>query len=325
MPATLAATALALQPGSSTAQDLRLGMGALLTPETALKSRSGFLPGFVPAVTKTTGMTASVAAFRALLQGAARADQGVYAVAMGSAGTIVFRDGDAQSRIDSVIVRVYENLMDSSGLTVARVEVVEGTPGASPSAPALSGTYLKIGDWRVNAGQSAGGGGLTVGNWTPASGPLTAALGGITPSRTAADVPGTYQGQYRHRIDTGLLECWDGAKWAPVVPNQQPTMVAPLLSIGGFDASKQVRRRVAYVEQNTAADAKVSIAVPGAVSIVKAHVQVMYRVAGQLNPGHATVLLSESSPSAIVVQFRDTSGVAWQSKPVAYQYDIEFQ
>lgn len=64
-------------------------------------------------------------------------------------------NGDASNpRRDLIVLRVYDDELDSSGLTLARVEVVQGTPAASPATPATPSGAVALGYVQVPAGES---------------------------------------------------------------------------------------------------------------------------------------------------------------------------
>lgn len=58
-------------------------------------------------------------------------------------------------RIDVVVLRVYDDTFDSSGLDESDIEVVQGTPAASPSAPAVPSGALKLAEVEVGNGVTA--------------------------------------------------------------------------------------------------------------------------------------------------------------------------
>lgn len=63
--------------------------------------------------------------------------------------------GDATNpRIDLIVLRIYDDAFDSTGRTEAAIEVVEGTPAATPAAPALPAGAIALAEVRVEAGES---------------------------------------------------------------------------------------------------------------------------------------------------------------------------
>lgn len=75
---------------------------------------------------------------------------------VGSSNTdLSIGNGDPSGpRIDLIVLRVYDDEMDSSGLTVARLEVVPGIPASSPAAPATPAGALALAQVLVGVGES---------------------------------------------------------------------------------------------------------------------------------------------------------------------------
>lgn len=197
---------------AQTRQDTRLVPIGTYTPASAdaLTSRGGLIPGPNPCNLSMSGMTATIAIGRGVVQGTSA--QGAYPVAVTVAEAKTIANGHATlDRIDTLWLLVLDTLIDSSGSTLARVEYTQGTPNASPVAPTApaSGTaYLRLWDIRVPANASAG----NVPNWVGAGlltdrRTYTAAVGGIIPDGSAA---GAYVGQYR---DGGTLQRYNGSSW----------------------------------------------------------------------------------------------------------------
>lgn len=117
-------------------------------------------------------------------------EQGTYVVRnpdayIGSGNSDVqIANGDAtHDRIDLVVLQVYDDEFDDSGEAKTEVEVVQGTPAASPAVPATPDGAVVLAEVEVAAGLSSG---ITAGMiadrrvltgvWTD----YTATLGGIT-------------------------------------------------------------------------------------------------------------------------------------------------
>ncbi|MEU6377499.1 hypothetical protein [Streptomyces sp. NPDC046909] len=217
-----------LSPDGQSREDTRLVSLGALTPTSAVATRSGILPGSGDgqwhvsglAVTGTTGaMTASVSPGRAVVQGAD--GQGAYPVALTQYLPLTFADGDAQyGRIDLVVLRVYDDAYDGSGRTEAVVEIVKGTPAATPAVPATPSLALPLYQVTVAKGTSAGGGGIPWSTALADQRQATVAVGGILPV-TIGSTAGAYPGQYRDNY--GQLQRWTGTAWAdyPVLPTWQ--------------------------------------------------------------------------------------------------------
>ncbi|MFD7132370.1 hypothetical protein [Streptomyces sp. NPDC059894] len=198
-----------------TREDTRVTLSGLLTPNALvaenvpLKARGGIVPGGFTLTGATGGMSFTIGAGRAFVQGG-RTGQGTYPVAVTEPETLTVTDGDAQyDRVDLVELVVRDDVHDGSGATEAVVRLVTGTPSATPVAPnSPDGSALPLYLIKVPVGASAGAGGV---NWTGAVTNLrypTVALGGIVP---ASGFNGAYAGQYRD--NSGVLERWNGTAW----------------------------------------------------------------------------------------------------------------
>lgn len=208
------------QPGQ-TREDTRLAPVGTTTPAGELTSRPGVIPGGDPfAATGAGAMSLQIGVGRAAVQGTLA--QGAYPVAVDAPEVVTFADGDALfGRIDTVVLRVYDGLFDTSGQTLAAVEVVAGTPSETPAAPPVGTAALPLWDVAIPAGASAGVGGI---DWTRALTDrrrYTVAVGGIAPDGSSSDV-GAYDGQYRD--NGGLLERWNAAAqtWVIYRPPASP-------------------------------------------------------------------------------------------------------
>ncbi|MBG0853218.1 hypothetical protein I2W78_15515 [Streptomyces spinoverrucosus] len=201
-----------------TREDTRLTQLGATTPSNPIEVRSGILPGSYDGQYRVSGfwlegsggtMQATVHEGRAVIQ--ADSNQGAYPVTLPETLPLTFTDGDASnSRIDLVVLRVYDDLYDDSGFTKAAVEIIQGTPAATPVDPALPDIALPIYRVTVRAGASAGSGGI---NWNDDVEDLrtsVVALGGILPAYGDTG-NGAYPGQYRD--SGGSLQRWDGSAW----------------------------------------------------------------------------------------------------------------
>lgn len=202
-----------------TREDTRLTQTGATTPASHRQVRSGILPGSSDGKYRVSGfwmngttgtMAATVYEGRAVIQGSTA--QGAYPVALTEPATLTFADGDAtNNRIDLVVLRIYDSQYDQgSTLTQASLEIVKGTPAATPVAPAASGAALPIYQVTVRAGVSTGKGGI---NWstdvTDVRSSVVAA-GGILPVYGETG-NGAYPGQYR---DSSVgLQRWTGSAW----------------------------------------------------------------------------------------------------------------
>ncbi|MFD7103117.1 hypothetical protein EYS09_32515 [Streptomyces kasugaensis] len=203
-----------LLPTGQTREDTRLAPLGAMAPTSELASRDGVIAGGNPlAATGTGPMQLQIGTGRALIQGTT--PQGAYPVAVTSPETLTLADGDPQyGRVDAIVLRIHDGLYDTSEQTDAAVEVIQGTPLATPAGPTLPPAVLRLWEVTVPAGASAGTGGI---NWNSALADrrrYTAAYGAIIPRGWGLSFPGAYPGQYR---DNGTsLERWDGDVWSSV-------------------------------------------------------------------------------------------------------------
>lgn len=204
-----------LESTSQTREDTRLVPIGTMSPLNPLSSQSGVIAGGDPfAATGSGTMQVQIGVGRAVVQGGLT--QGAYPVAVSSPVTLTLEPGDAQfARIDTVVVRIYDALYDSSGQTTATVEILRGTPASTPVAATLPAGAMRLWLIAVPAGTSAGTGGI---NWATALTDrrfYTSGYGGIIPKGFGTLFSGSYPGQYR---DTGVLERWDGSAWSTYRP-----------------------------------------------------------------------------------------------------------
>ncbi|MBB6415841.1 hypothetical protein [Streptomyces sp. AK010] len=229
-----------LLPLTQTREDTRLTPVGTYAPESEMRTRDGVIAGGNPfAATGAGAMSLQIGVGRAQVQGTDA--QGAYPVSVDAPVTLTFTDGEAQfTRIDSVALRVYDQLFDQAGQNLATVEIIRGTGSASPTAPSMPSACLRLWDVTVPAGASAGVGGI---DWNSALADrrrFTSAYGGIIPRGYGLAFNGAYDGQYR---DNGTgLERWNAAAGAwqayPSTPTRpistKQVTAAPLTTTGAF-------------------------------------------------------------------------------------------
>ena len=71
---------------------------------------------------------------RCAVAGTSAADQGTYLGVLDADKTLTFDDGTASPRVDLIVARAYENVLDSSGATKFVFEILKGSPGAGTPA-----------------------------------------------------------------------------------------------------------------------------------------------------------------------------------------------
>ena len=127
---------------------------------------------------------------------------GVYRGALSAATTATAIDprNATNPRIDLVVFR-----------STGAVDIITGTPGSSPSAPALPSGAVELGRLNVPA---VSAGAVTVDSTWRA---YAVAPGGIIPVETAARLPGSGNvvGQRATALDSGMDYRWTGTLWQP--------------------------------------------------------------------------------------------------------------
>lgn len=167
-------------------------------------ARAGVCAGLAATV---VGTSVTIGAGSAIITPTSGAN-GSYRVSVPGPESLTLTARDATyTRHDLVVVRVYDGDADASGLWEARLEVITGTPSASPAAPALPAGALQL--WTVVV--PPGTGTVTVVDnraWT-------SALGGVITCKSTSrpDGAGLRVGQIIYETDTARLYAWDGANW----------------------------------------------------------------------------------------------------------------
>lgn len=202
-------------PGLSYDEGELRKMDAVLTmaTSTAGMGRGGVRPGEAGLTVSLAGTTVNVSAGCAY---ATRSGQGTYRaqLAATSPGTLTAAHATL-TRIDLVYLRVWDNAVDSSGLTKADTVYLAGTPSGSPVAPTPGATeiYTTLATITV---PSVAGGGTGAATVSTTARQVTVAPGGILPVTSATDIAlaGLYTGQARYNTVRGVLEFWTGSAWA---------------------------------------------------------------------------------------------------------------
>ncbi|MFC8584231.1 hypothetical protein ACFUGD_06700 [Streptomyces sp. NPDC057217] len=206
--------------GGQTRTDTRLAPLGTFAPTGRLSTLSGIIPGSPTGATVLGGlsvagtapgsMTATVQPGRAVVQSTDAA--GAYPVVLDSPLTLTFGDGNASNpRIDLVILRIYDTAVDALGETKAAIEIIQGAAAASPTVPNVPAGAIPLANVRVQAGASAGSGGIDWGTAVTDRRTGTVSVGGILVGAPGAN--GAYPGQFR---DAGRgIERWNGSSWMP--------------------------------------------------------------------------------------------------------------
>lgn len=183
-------------------------------------ARSGVRPGGLDAVT-VAGTTVTVRDLNAVVYTAAGGTQtGPYRVAL-QEETHALDPADATNdRIDAIDLQVQDDDEDASGFRDARSVYVVGTPGATPTPPALTDNSVRLAEVLVPAGGTPSPSVTYVA-------PFIVALGGVLPVRDATERPtsGLYDGMALFRQDTGAIETREAGAWQIAASTHVPQLV----------------------------------------------------------------------------------------------------
>jgi hypothetical protein len=152
----------------------------------------------------------TVKAGSVVIPGTAVSGTGVWRAGIGSDRTASLAARDAtNARIDLVVFRQLDtDVVGSHGAYTARLEIITGTPSATPAVPSLPTMAVELG--RINV--PASGGGAASADLTKRT--FAAALGGTITVPTASQLPAAATKWQRARaLDTGLEYSWTGSAW----------------------------------------------------------------------------------------------------------------
>jgi hypothetical protein len=227
-----------LQNGGYTAPQDRTEQTAMLTKSAVVSVRSGIVPsdGTDATVTAqgTPNMTVNVSPFQAIIPDA-NGRAYVYTCDASVVSPAFATASGSHPRIDLVIARVYDNAAGDSAATTSltlpgtagsitvqsvtgTVELVTGTPAASPTAPALPNSRCVIlacvtvptsASSIVTGDIASSGGGASRAGFTVAS-------GGTLPCASSAVYPATpYEGMPIYDMALNYNLTYDGGAWRP--------------------------------------------------------------------------------------------------------------
>lgn len=119
-----------------------------------------YYPGILGAasfkVTPNGSMQIAVALGRAIVKGSAQTNQGNYVVRNTAIVTASHNPAPgSNSRIDRIVLRVYDNAADSSGQNTAAIEILAGTPASSPVAPAAPNSSITLATVLIPTGKTS--------------------------------------------------------------------------------------------------------------------------------------------------------------------------
>ena len=226
------------------ANELRRAQAMFLTPESSTArfgSREGVRPHSLPQVS-VAGTTWTVHDLVAVVDPRTTSATGPYIVQhLEESGAIDPADA-TNDRIDALDLQIQDDDEDASGFRRARVVYVAGTPGVTPSPPALTTASLRLATILVPA------------NGTPAPsidtlGRFTVASGGIVPVRDATELNSSarYAGMAAYRQDNDTLVIWDGNAWQIMAAVHVPEVVT-FTSNGSFVKANYPWGRYVVVE-----------------------------------------------------------------------------
>jgi len=194
------------------ADDLRLQTtsamltGASPSGTTGIAARPGvrYGTGNPLQVNASSGMSVTVNAGVAFVQGSTSATAGMYTGCLDTTSTLTATTSDPTNpRIDNVIVQFVDN---GNNTSTGTINIQAGTPAASPVAPTLPANSLLLAQLSVGAGVSS----ITAGNITDKR-VFTVAQGGILPMANVSGGISGPAGLYVDDLSTGRLKRSDGS------------------------------------------------------------------------------------------------------------------
>jgi hypothetical protein len=199
-------------------------MAAVLTPDPAA-GPFGFRGGVRPsaagtglAVTQdaTADMFVLAASGTVFVPAAIAANAGWTCHNNGTVSLAITAASAANPRIDLVIARVHDAVDDSGSTNLWALEVVTGTPAASPAVPATPANAVALAQVAVARNATV----VTAGNITDLR-KSSVALGGVLPCLSTAMPASPYTGQCVFCTDTGVVMAWNGSTWRYVSSGSQ--------------------------------------------------------------------------------------------------------
>ena len=176
----------------------------------------GVFPGMgAMAVTTAGGMNIQVAAGYCCVPNSSSALQGGYLFGLMNAQTFALTAASlASPRIDIVVANVQDLGTDASA---AYVQVIAGTPAASPAVPAAPANSVTLAQILVGAGVTA----ITALNITDVR-TYVVAPGGILPIASEAAAPAVPASQFMYNLATNALVVGSGTAGVTGVPSILP-------------------------------------------------------------------------------------------------------
>jgi hypothetical protein len=161
-------------------------------------------------------MGVTVATGSIYVPGTEGSSQGVYSCVIGSSTNLtVTASSPSLPRIDTVCATVRDSAYSGANNDWI-LQVIAGTPNASPSAPAIPADSIALANIAVAAAATQ----VVNANISD----LRQYIGmGIIPVRNAAALPNpAYEGMYAYTLDTNIMYFYDGAAWQPNSERYKP-------------------------------------------------------------------------------------------------------
>lgn len=287
------------------ARELRTAFGGLLYPEDVDRfgARAGFAavsPNFV-SVTSTTWTTMDITA---VVYPGVTSASGPYLVAHpADSGALNPPDG-TNPRIDGLDLQIQDDDEDASGFRRARIVYVAGTPGASPSPPAVTANSLRLAEITVPAS----------GQGSPSEkevAPYTVARGGVLPVRDLTEYPtGWYVGQMLWDQERNQLLARIAGKWVTVgAPNMG--RIATVLRTTNSSGVGTTESTINSISANLIAGATYKVTWDGDVNSSAADTV-------------ARLVIRQGGSSGALIQLRDVQCGAFSGRQNAFHVETEF-
>jgi hypothetical protein len=284
------------------ANDVRLqtvaGMltGASPSGATGIAARPGvrYGTGNPMQVGASSGMSVTVNAGVAFVQGSTSATAGMYTGCLDTTTTLTATTSDPTNpRIDNVIVQFVDVGTSSSTGTV---NIQAGTPAASPVAPTLPANSLLLAQIAVGAGVST----ITSGNITDKR-VFTVAQGGILPMANVSGGISGPAGLYAHDLSSGRLKVSDGSGNARAPKTGAFT---PVSTLGAATVTAVLNSFTPIVSVNVTTDGATEVEVyaawlaitpTGSASVGDYAEMAMYLDGSPIPPGSAYIYRADST------------------------------
>jgi hypothetical protein len=249
-----------------------------------------------------TAQQFSIAAGQAFLLGAESAQQGGYFAWSDASENLVLGAPSGSPRIDALLIRAVDTQYGSDpGSPRAEWDIVQGTPAASPVAPADSlfntgGTNYKPGAWyrmadlRVNPGDTV----------IP-SGQITSYLRyvrhaqGMLLAKSTDTLTTMVLGDQRYDIDTGIARRWNGTEWRMTEPYRQYVLLGVAASNVTFTIPSTLRTvRIGWTARSALA------AVSSSTMLMQVNADTGANYSYQTSTGGAAAVVSNSQNQVVV-------------------------